>query len=291
MPIVARRLAQAEHAGTHSGTIRLRVERLSGANLRLGRLFHRDSGRSFVTAIDHGVTLGVPQGAEQVIEAIDRVIQGEPDAVLISPGMLDKAGHLFAHRGAPAAIARCDFIINHPYVNDIGEGYRQLLTPTEALALGADAMILFLMVGAKEGAMFADNVRTVAAAAQDAHRVGLPLIVEAVLWGTRIADKKDPEMLAFGCRMATELGADAIKTEYTGDPVTMAQIVNSCPAPVLVLGGQKSDSPSALIDATRDALDAGARGVIYGRNIWQSDDPVGISRQLREVIHGSLVAV
>jgi fructose-bisphosphate aldolase, class I len=60
---------------------------------------------------------------------------------------------------------------------------------------------------------------------------------------------------------------------------------------VLVLGGQKSDSPGALIEATREALDAGARGVIYGRNIWQSDDPIAISRKLREVIHGSFVAV
>ncbi|MFL5759273.1 MAG: class I fructose-bisphosphate aldolase [Thermomicrobiales bacterium] len=263
---------------------------MSGARLRLGRLFNRDSGRSFIAAIDHGLTLGVPKGAERVIEAVDRVIAGEPDAVLISPGILDKAGHLFAHRGAPAMIVRCDFIINHPYV-DIGEGYRQLLTPSEALALGADAMILFLMVGAKEGSMFADNVRAVAAAAQEAHRVGLPLIVEAVLWGTRIANQRDPELLAFGSRMATELGADAIKTEYTGDPASMATIVDSCPAPVLVLGGQKSNSPSALIAATQGAMDAGAKGVIYGRNIWQADDPIAISRQLRDVIHGSLVAV
>jgi DhnA family fructose-bisphosphate aldolase class Ia len=152
-------------------------------------------------------------------------------------------------------------------------------------------MMMFLMVGAKEGSMFADNVRTVATAAQEAHRVGLPLIVEAVLWGTRISNKRDPELLAFGSRMATELGADAIKTEYTGDPVTMASIVESVPAPVLVLGGQKSDSPTAFIDATRGAMDAGAKGVIYGRNVWQADDPVAISRQLREVIHGSLVAV
>jgi DhnA family fructose-bisphosphate aldolase class Ia len=263
---------------------------LSGASLRLGRLFNKDSGRSFITAIDHGVTLGVPQGAERILDAVETVIAGQPDAVLIAPGILDKASHLFAHRGAPATIVRCDFIINHPFV-DIGEGYRQLITPSEAVALGADAMMMFLMVGAKEGSMFADNVRTVATAAQEAHRVGLPLIVEAVLWGTRISNKRDPELLAFGSRMATELGADAIKTEYTGDPVTMASIVDSCPAPVLVLGGQKSDSPNAFIEATRDAMDAGAKGVIYGRNVWQADDPIAISRQLREVIHGSLIAV
>jgi DhnA family fructose-bisphosphate aldolase class Ia len=57
------------------------------------------------------------------------------------------------------------------------------------------------------------------------------------------------------------------------------------------LGGQKSDSPNAFIEATRDAMDSGAKGVIYGRNVWQADDPIAISRQLREVIHGSHIAV
>jgi len=255
----------------------------------LGRLFNRETGRSFITAIDHGVTLGVPQGAERVLETIEQVIEGQPDAILVSPGILDKASHLFAHRGAPAPIVRSDFIINHPFV-DIGEGYRQLITPAEALALGAEAMVMFLMVGAKEGSMFADNVRAVATTAQEAHRIGLPLIVEAVLWGTRVENKRDPEMLAFGSRMAIELGADAIKTEYTGDPKSMAALIEACPAPVLVLGGVKSDSPTAFIEATRHAMDAGARGVIYGRNVWQADDPVAISHQLREIIHGNLVA-
>ncbi|MER3438253.1 MAG: fructose-bisphosphate aldolase, partial [Chloroflexota bacterium] len=100
-------------------------------------------------------------------------------------------------------------------------------------------------------------------------RVGLPLIVEAVLWGSQIDNKKDPERLAFACRMAVELGADAIKTEYTGDPVTMRQIIETCPAPVLVLGGAKSDSVADVLEATRGAMEAGARGVIYGRNVWQ----------------------
>lgn len=259
---------------------------MSGSQLRLGRLFNRESGRSFIAAIDHGVTLGVPPGAERIVDAIARVIAGEPDAVLISPGMLEKAAHLFAFRGAPAAIVRSDFIINHPAVDALGEQYRVLISPTDAAALGADAVIMFLMVGAAEGEMFADNVEAVAQAAQEAHEVGLPLIVEAVLWGTRVRNQRDPKLLAFGCRVAAELGADALKTEYTGDPVSMARVIDGCPAPVLVLGGPKTDAPTALLDATRGAMEAGARGVVYGRNIWQADDPVAVSRQLREIIHG-----
>jgi DhnA family fructose-bisphosphate aldolase class Ia len=200
--------------------------------------------------------------------------------------MLERFGHLFARREAPANIVRCDFIVNHPFVDDLGEGYRVLISPTEAIALGADAAVMFLMVGAKPGPLFADNVRAVSTAAQEAHRAGLPLIVESVLWGTRVEDKKDPERLAFGARMAVELGADAIKTEYTGDPVTMRQVIDGCPAPVLLLGGSKTDDPNALLNGTRAAIEAGAKGVIYGRNVWQADDPSAVAATLKEIIHG-----
>jgi fructose-bisphosphate aldolase, class I len=253
--------------------------------MRLGRLFDAESGRSFITAIDHGVTLGVPQGAENAVETVGQIIAGGPDGVLLGPGMLAKTADLFAHRGAPAPIVRADYFVNHPYIDEHGEHYRTLITPADAAAIGAEAIIMFLMLGAGGEAMFADNVAAVARAAQEAHRVGLPLIVEAVLWGSRIEDKKDADRLAFACRMAVEIGADAIKTEYTGDVASMRRVIDGCPAPVLVLGGAKSNSPEALLSATRDAMAAGAKGVIYGRNVWQADDVVAISRQLREIIH------
>ncbi len=258
---------------------------LIGADLRLGRLFNGTSGRTFIAAVDHGVTLGVPPGAEDGAGMVTRVIACQPDAVLIGPGLFNKTNHLFARRGAPAPIIQGDFIVNHPFVDDLGEHYRVTVTPDEAVAMGGEAIVMFLMAGAKHGELFADNVAAVAKAAQAAHRAGLPLIVESVLWGSRIKDKKDPERLAFAARMAVELGADAIKTEFTGDPETMKQIIDGTPAPVLVLGGAKSNDPDAVVAATRQAMTSGAKGVIYGRNVWQADDPLAISARLRDVIH------
>jgi DhnA family fructose-bisphosphate aldolase class Ia len=254
--------------------------------VRLGRLFQRESQRSFITAMDHGVTLGVPEGMADPIATVQTIIEGRPDGVLVGPGIFQQASGLFAHRDAPAVILRTDFFINHDFINFHGEAYRTLISPAEAAAMGADAIIMFLMLGSGGGGMFADNVATVARNAQEAHRAGLPIIVEAVLWGSQIDNKKDPDRLAFCCRMAVEIGADAIKTEYTGDRTSMADVIRSTPAPVLVLGGAKSGSTDSLISATRDAMEAGANGVIYGRNVWQADDPVAVSEQLRSVIHG-----
>ena len=263
---------------------------VSGASLRLGRLFNRESGRSFIVAIDHGVTIGVPKGAEDAHKTVERIIAIEPDAILVGPGLLSQCGAMAAYRGAPSLILRADWIINDPRLAALeqGEQYRVLCSPKHAVELGAEAFMMFLILGVHDGAMFADNARALAVAAEEAHHVGLPLIVETVLWGSRIENAKDADLLAFGCRMAAELGADAIKTEWTGDRESMARVIDGCPVPVLVLGGAKSETPGPVLDATRGAIDAGAKGVVYGRNVWQADDPEEIARQLRQIIHGGV---
>jgi class I fructose-bisphosphate aldolase len=259
---------------------------VEGAELRMGRLFNRESGRSFITAFDHGTNLRVPPEAGRPLEVVEKIVAGEPDGVLISPGMLKQASSLFAFRGAPVPVLRADWTILDERMKDLGEQYRVLLAPRDAAALGAEALVMYLTQGPEEGAMLADNVRAVARAAREAHEVGLPLIVEATLWGSRISEKKDPDLLAYGCRMAAELGADMVKTEYTGDPETMAEVVEDCPVPVLTLGGVRSDSEEDVVEAARGAIEGGAKGIIFGRNVWQAEDPVKMSASLREVVHG-----
>ncbi len=269
---------------------------MNGADVRLGRLFDRQSGRSFITAFDHGITLGPKPGSERALDVLERIVAGDPDGILISPGMMKQGGQLFAFKGAPAPIVRADWIYNHDVFKGLperlqdtaqGEHYRVVCSPADALALGADAITMFLIVGMEGGAGFADNVVAVANAAQQARAIGLPVIVESVLWGSRMDDQRDAELLAFAARMAAELGADAIKTTYSGDTETMRRVIEGCPIPVLVLGGVRSADPAVVIEATRGALEAGAKGVVYGRNVWQADDPLRMCELLRDVIHGA----
>lgn len=262
---------------------------MSGARIRLGRLFNKESGRSFITAFDHGGSLRVPPEAGGALEVMEKIISGEPDGVLLSPGMLKQSGHLFAYRGAPVPVVRADWTLLDERTKDLGEHYRVICTPEEAASLGAGAMVMYLIMGPQEGTQFSDNVQAIARAAGAAGRAGLPFIVEATLWGSRMTDKKDPDLLAYACRMASELGADAIKTEYTGDPGTMREVVESCPVPVLTLGGAKGGSVEEVVENARGAIEGGASGLIFGRNVWQADDVAGMSASLREVVHGVTV--
>lgn len=259
---------------------------MSGAEMRLGRMFDRRSGRAFITAYDHGTSIRMPAEEGGARATVRKIVAGEPDGVLISPGMLKRTADLFAFRGAPVPIVRTDWTVLDRRMKDVGERYRTLVEPEEAQALGAGAIVVYLIQGPETGETFADNVRAVSTAAAKADRLGLPFVVEATLWGSRIREKKDPDLLAYGCRIASELGADAVKTEYTGDPASMRDVIAACPVPVLTLGGAKSGSEDDVVASATGAVEAGAKGIIFGRNVWMADDPVAMSRRLAEAVHG-----
>lgn len=260
------------------------------SEFRLKRLFSHSTGRAMVVAFDRGLGASVRGGGEHAHEIVRAVVDSGVEGILLSPGLLAKSRQFLAHRNAPLAIVRSDFI----FLGDLqpdgtsgpAEEYRRLISAREAVALGADALVMFLILGNQSGAITADNAEAIARASAEAHEVGLPLMVETVLWGSRVSNHADPEALLYVNRLAVELGADALKTQYTGDKDTMREIVDSCPVPVMVLGGPKVDDRADLEMQTKDALEAGVKGVVYGRNVWQAEDPCATARDLHQLVHG-----
>jgi DhnA family fructose-bisphosphate aldolase class Ia len=254
--------------------------------LRLTRFFRRESDRAFVVAADRPLLAGPVPDAEDLRAMIALAVACEPDGLLLSPGALARCADLVGHREGPAAMVRCDWFALESPIRDLGEAYRLICSPRQALALGADAIMLFLVLQPGDPGQFADNVATIGRACEDAHRHGLPVLVEPLAVGERARDSLDPDLLSLGCRMAAELGADAIKVQPLADDAAMAELVRACPVPVLALGGPRTD-PEALLASTRRVLDAGARGVVYGRNVWQAEDAVALAARLREAVHGA----
>jgi len=260
---------------------------VSGTTIRLGKLFNAQSNRAFVVAFDHGQSLPIPPHLGNPVALLERIVGGAPEGILVSAGMLAQAGRLFARRGAPAVILRADWTTLDPRMkSEFGERYRPLVDPADAVGLGADALCTYLIGWPEDGAMFANNVEQVAATIQRAHRVGLPVIVEATLWGSRVSDQRDPEALRQMCRIAAELGADAIKTEFVGEIDAQRDLIEEVGnIPVLTLGGAAA-APDVVAQAARDAISAGVRGLIFGRNVWQVADLGDTMRRLSAIVHG-----
>jgi DhnA family fructose-bisphosphate aldolase class Ia len=110
------------------------------------------------------------------------------------------------------------------------------------------------------------------------------LIVESLARGKDVQNPGDPKWLNLHTRMAAELGADCVKTDYSGDIASMRSVVEKCPIPILVLGGSRHASDKHALDVVRDVAASGAAGVFFGRNVFQSDNMSRFLEQARTAL-------
>lgn len=251
-----------------------------GKQVRLRRLFNQRSGRILVVALDHAIGWGVIPGIENIQETLDTVVSGGPDAVTMLKGTAEKC--FLKHAGKVALILKCTtFAPFHPahdaWIAQVDEGVR----------LGADAVAMGVTVGGRDQTHLLQNLGRFT---READMMGMPVVTHIYPKGDLIDDSErySVKHVAYAARAAAELGVDIIKTFYTGDRESFAKVVEAAaPAQVVVSGGPKLDSPEAVFRMTRDAMDAGAAGVTYGRNVWQASDPVQVIETLKSIIHGS----
>jgi fructose-bisphosphate aldolase, class I len=259
----------------------------SGKRVRLNRILNETGKGTLVVAFDHAGVLGPIPGTEEPCNKISRFVRARVDAVLLSLGLIQRCIDCFPRGATPGLIARIDWSTIWGPLSHGEHGVLRstmLATPEEALRHGADAVVTYLVVGTGDGDFETKEIARNAQVARECERVGIPLIVETLARGKDIANPGDPKWLALHTRIAVELGADVIKTDYAGSAESMRSIVQGCPIPILVLGGSRS---AVALEIVRGAMQAGAAGVLFGRNVFQSDDMEGFLRQARAILDGA----
>jgi DhnA family fructose-bisphosphate aldolase class Ia len=106
--------------------------------------------------------------------------------------------------------------------------------------------------------------------------------------GKKIENQYDADLIAHVCRVGAEIGADIIKTNYTGDPDSFKKVIKGCPVPVLVAGGLRTNSDLELLENIKGAIDAGAGGVAIGRNVFMNESPSTMVRRICAIVHNGL---
>ncbi|SRR5581483_7948643 len=257
-----------------------------GKKIRLHRILGPAGHRALVVAFDHALVLGPIPGTENPLSQIGRFAEARADAVLLNLGLIRQFANSTLPPAMPALIARIDWTT---VWSAMGGGQGQLRScwlaqPQDALRHGADAVLTYMVVGTGDADFESKEVARTAEVARECERVGIPLIVESLARGQNVKDPADPAWITLHTRMALELGADAVKTDYTGDPQTMRSIVEGCPIPILVLGGAKQASERDALEVVRGAAAAGAAGVFFGRNVFQAADMKAFLQKARAVL-------
>jgi len=255
---------------------------MSGIEIRLASLLNPVSQRSVVVAFDHG-TEGAIVGGEDVGTMLEKLISSGADGILLTPGLSRQYLHSSARR-APTLLTGIDLPIfgSVPATDESLTTVRSLCTPLDAIRLGAAVCKMLLPLGLDDREVWADALECLALRANQCSELGIPLMIEPAFWGKNPG--KNDQAIVDAARVAVELGAHVLKVPAPRDPQKLADIVAWSPVPVYVLGGDPQGS-EALARQIVEWMDAGATGVVVGRNVWNRPNPVAAINALRAAVH------
>lgn len=239
-----------------------------GMQNRLARIIKPEDGRAVMLAVDHGYFLGPTSGLEEPRKTVEPLLS-YADSIMLTRGVLRTSVDARWDRPVVLRVSGATSILKELSNEDI------TVSIEDAIRVNASAMALSIFVGSEfEKGTLVNLARLV----DEGERYGIPVLAVTAV-GKEMA--RDGRYLGLSCRIAAELGAHFVKTYYCED---FEQVVQSCPVPVIIAGGKKIPEIDAL-KLTFDAVQRGAVGVDMGRNIFQSDSPVGMIRAVRAIVH------
>jgi putative autoinducer-2 (AI-2) aldolase len=240
---------------------------------RLARIIKPQNGRAVMLAVDHGYFLGPTSGLEEPRNTIEPLLP-YADSIMLTRGVLRTSVDPKSDKPVVLRVSGGASILKELSNEDI------TVSIDDCIRLNVSAMALSIFVGSD---FEKETLVSLAKLVNEGEKYGIPVLAVTAV-GKDMA--RDVRYLSLACRIAAELGAHVVKTYYCDD---FAKLIESCPIPVIVAGGKKIPEMEAL-ELTYSAVKGGAVGVDMGRNIFQSDSPVGMIQAVRAIVHENVSA-
>ncbi|MHC4123942.1 MAG: 2-amino-3,7-dideoxy-D-threo-hept-6-ulosonate synthase [Planctomycetota bacterium] len=248
-----------------------------GKKIRLERIIDRNSGRTVIVPMDHGVTVGPIEGLIDMRETIGKVVAGGANAILMHKGIV-RAGH----RGTGQDIGLIVHLSGGTSISPDPNAKEIVCTVEEAIKLGADAVSIHINLGAETDKEMLGQLGFVSEKCMEWQ---MPLVAMMYTRGPKIKDEYDISNVKHAARVGAELGADIVKVVYTGSAESFAEVVEGCPVPVVIAGGARMDSDEDIFKMVEGALKANAAGLSIGRNAFQHENPTKMVKALSMMVH------
>ncbi len=249
-----------------------------GKKIRLERIINRNTGKTIIVPMDHGVTIGPVEGLIDLAKTVDAVADGGANAIIMHKGLVDKG-----HRSSGTDIGLIVHLSASTVLAPDSNAKSLVCSVEEAVRLGADAVSIHINIGANtEGEMF-QHMGQISKACRE---WGMPLIAMMYTRGMKVTSEYDVKVVKHAARVGAELGADIVKVNYTGSPETFREVVEGCPVPVVIAGGEKSETDEDVLKIVEGSIQAGGAGASIGRNVFQNSDPRRIVERISEIVHG-----
>ncbi len=249
---------------------------MTGKQVRLKRLF-KHSSRLFIAPMDHGVTVGPMEGLTDMPAIVDLIRAGKADAIVVHKGLVRQITDYLGSDG-------CELIVHLSASTSLAPdpNRKELVSSVEhAIRLGATAVSVHVNLGSACESMMLKDMGMVA---ESCELWGMPLLAMMYVRDGNKENEFDPDKIKHAARLAEEVGADIVKVNYTGSVETFAEVTGAVKIPVVIAGGPKMSSTNDLLDMIEESVEAGARGVAIGRNLFQHPDPTRLARIIRQIL-------
>lgn len=240
---------------------------MDGLERRTARIFGND-GKTVILAFDHGMGGARHAGMKNPQQTLRNCVAAGSDAVLITPGLARQFGEELTSVGV---VLTLDIASDHD-----AEAVR------DVVLLGAEMGKFILLPGSTDVPDSQERTRHMIVTAHDA---GLPMMIEPIPVSFAATEAHTPENIGAGAKIACEIDADVVKMQYSGDPESFAEIMETLYRPVVILGGPNRGNLRGVLQDIRHAMDAGARGTTIGRNIWEAEAPERVIAALSALVH------
>lgn len=249
---------------------------VSGKQIRLRRISDPVTGRFVIVPMDHGVSAGPIEGVTNIDETIANVVSGGATGIVIHKGMVGL--------GLQEVGGNIGLILHLSASTNLGPDQNEkviVASVEEALQYGADAVSVHINVGAETEAQMLEDLGEISSACREWN---VPLLAMMYLRGPDIKDPFDVEVVKHVARLGAELGADIVKTNYTGSIDSFKEVTAGCPVPVIIAGGPKTGSDRDVLQMVYNAMKAGGAGVSIGRNVFQHVNIKGMTSAIAEIV-------
>jgi DhnA family fructose-bisphosphate aldolase class Ia len=254
-------------------------------------MFHPTSGRCINIAMDLGIfgARAFSQGIEDLPSAFATIAGAKPDVIQVNPGGLRTLRDAGLSDSVTVALRLDVTNVYEPRVVEKAWDIAHPNTLTDAEDPSVGCVVLNLLEVDNDAQLQEQCVRNIQEIGALARARGISLMIEPLVMtsnsGGGSSSVSDPERIATLVRQAVELGADIIKVDPVEPMERFREVVDiAYPIPVLVRGGGKVTTRQ-LLERTTIAMDVGASGVVYGRNVVQHPDPASLIAALVAIVH------
>lgn len=245
---------------------------------RMKRIRRNSDHKLLIVPMDHGISMGPIQGITCVRECIRKLSSFPINAMILQKGMIMSCAEAIVASDIPVIMHLSAGTKLNPY----GNFKVRIGNVKEAVSFGCDGVSIQVEIGhEKEGEM----LREAGKVAEDCYKYGMPLLAMMYV-GSPGVDKNNTQLIAHAARVGAELGADIVKVSYNDKMDEFNQVVQGCPIPVVIAGGERCNDSKQLIQMIQEASQSGIAGYAIGRNIFQSDSMEEGLRHVIDIIHG-----